>query len=339
MGVGVSSGSRAIVTNVAAGKPTSGDVAFGFPTANAVDGNVANFTHSDNVGPVFWQVDLTSSYDLFQIELLNRAGCCPDRLNGAVLSVLDAASTPIFTAPPFAAAGDGQTFSFDNGGLGFPGARYIRVDHNNQYLSIAEVRAFADLQPQAFDNLAYWFGTATQSTTGFSLPASGAIDGNRVGNSISHTATGDLTPSLTVDLGDLYRMETIDVYTRDNCCTGPPNNSPERDYNLTVEVLDAAGNVVYTHPVYNPWDGVDPAGSAPIVGLGASFSIDLPGGGVIGKSVRVNKVAQGGTNHSEWLSIAEVEIYGQTTAVPEPSSVVLAAFGLIGGVYVIRRRR
>lgn len=329
---------HAIITNVALGKPTTGDVAFGFPTSNAVDGNLGNITHSNNVGPVFWQVDFTAAYNVMAVELINRGdGCCPERLNGATLSVLDSTLSPLFTSAPIAGAGVGQVFTFDNGGLGFSGAQYVRVDHANQYLSIAELRAIADVAPPPFGNLAQIFGTATQSTTGFSLPASGAIDGNRIGNSISHTATGDMTPSLSVDLGNLYRIEEIGVYTRDNCCTPPAGVSPERDYNLTVEVLDGDGNVVYTHPVYNPWDGVDPPGSAPIVGLGASFTIDL-GAGVIGKSVRVSKIAQGGANHSEWLSIAELEVYGSTTAVPEPSSVCLAALGLLGGAFVVRRR-
>jgi hypothetical protein len=338
LGIASAQSAHAIVINAALGKPTTGDVAFGFPTSLAVDGNTANFTHSNNVGPVFWQVDLTAPTDLFLIELLNRAGCCPDRLNGAVLSVLDSAQNPIFTAPPIAAAGDGQTFSFNNGGAGFTGARYIRVNHTGQYLSIAELRAFSEILPQPVDNLAYFFGTATQSTTGFSLPASGAIDGNRIGNSISHTATGDLTPSLNVALNDLYRIQKVDIFTRDNCCTGPPNNSPERDYNLVVEVLDGDGNVVFTSDVLNPWDGVDPAGSAPVIGLGASFSVDMPGAYVTGKSVRVSKTALGGVNHSEWLSLAEVEIYGSTSPVPEPSSVCLIALGAVG-VLLARRRK
>lgn len=338
LGIASARSAHAIVINAALGKPTTGDTAFGFATSLAVDGNVSNFTHSNNVGPVFWQVDLTAPTDLFLIEMLNRAGCCPERLNGAVLSVLDSAQNPIFTAPPIAGAGDGQTFSFNNGGLGFTGARYIRVNHTGQYLSIAELRAFSEILPQPVDNLAYFYGTATQSTTGFGLPASGAIDGNRVGNSISHTATGDLTPNLTIALNDLYRIEKVDIYTRDNCCTGPPNNSPEREYNLVVEVLDGDGNVVYASDVLNPWDGIDPAGSAPILGLGASFSVDMPGAYVTGKSVRISKTALGGTNHSEWLSLAEVEVIGRTAAVPEPSSVCLTVLGVIG-ILVARRRR
>jgi hypothetical protein len=334
---------QAIVANIAIGKPTSSSgVGFGLPESNGVDGNIGTITHSHtNSGPVFWQVNLTAPSTLTSIELINRAdGCCPERLNGAVLSVLDGSLAPIFTAPAFSGAGVGQVFAYDNGGLGFSNAQYIRVDHNNQWLSIAELRAFQEVTPPPFANLAYYFGTASQSTTGFGLPASGAIDGNRVGNSISHTETGDMAPSLSVDLGDLYRIERIDIYTRDNCCTDPPVNSPERDYNLTVEVLDGDGNVIYTHPLLNPWDGFDPPGGAPVIGQGASFSVDLPGPWVTGQSVRVSKVALGGANHSEWLSIAELEVYGSSTAVPEPTGVGLAAIGLVGGgILAMRRRR
>lgn len=137
--------------NLALNKPTTGQTAFGFPTSLGVDGNIGNITHTENVGPVFWQVDLQAATDLGRVELVNRTdGCCPERLNGAVLSVLNASQQVIFTAAPFSDAGTGEVFTFDNNGAGFPGARYIRVDHNNQYLSIAELRAFA---PQGYDAL------------------------------------------------------------------------------------------------------------------------------------------------------------------------------------------
>ncbi|MEX0586755.1 MAG: CotH kinase family protein, partial [Pirellulales bacterium] len=137
--------------NLALGKPTSGQTAFGFPPSFGVDGNTGNITHTENVGAVFWQVDLQSATDLGRIELVNRGdGCCPERLNGAVLSVLDVNQTPIYTAEPFSDAGTGELFVFDNDSGGFLGARYIRVDHSNQYLSIAEVRAFG---PQGYSAL------------------------------------------------------------------------------------------------------------------------------------------------------------------------------------------
>ena len=137
--------------NLALNKPTSGDVAFGRGPSNGVDGNVGSFTHSENVGPVFWQVDLEAPNDLGHIEVVNRAdGCCPERLNGAVLSVLDENQETIFTADPFANAGVGETIVFDNGGAGFRGAQFIRIDHSNQYLTIAELRTFAPENYQVF---------------------------------------------------------------------------------------------------------------------------------------------------------------------------------------------
>ena len=160
-------------------------------------------------------------------------------------------------------------------------------------------------------NVAQRFGTATQSTDGFGLFAPNAIDGNRVGNSISHTDTGDLMPFLEVDLGISFSIESIGIFTRDNCCT--PDN-PERDYNLTVEIFDSpGGTVVFTNPVLNPWDGT--GAGATDLGIGASFSIDLsgqPGGSIDGQVVRVSKEAFA---LSEWLHIAELEVFADA---PEP---------------------
>ena len=150
-------------------------------------------------------------------------------------------------------------------------------------------------------------GVAVQSTDGFGLAANNAIDGNRVGGSISHTNTGDLNPWWEVDLGNDVYLETIDAYTRTGCC------SPERDYNITIEVRDASDNILYTSAVFNPWDGS--GGAAPALAHGTAFSVDLtsePGGGVTGRKVRVSKVAHGGAGHSEWLHLAEVEVFGRT---------------------------
>jgi hypothetical protein len=150
--------------NLALGKPATQTNTYNNDTANygpgiAVDGNIGNITHTENVGPVSWQVDLEAATDLGRVELVNRVdGCCPERLNGAVLKVLDAAQQVIYTANPFSDAGVGQVFTFDNGGAGFPDARYIRVEHNNQYLSIAELRAFA---PQGYSIL---IGTDIETT-------------------------------------------------------------------------------------------------------------------------------------------------------------------------------
>jgi hypothetical protein len=157
--------------------------------------------------------------------------------------------------------------------------------------------------------------TAVQSTDGFGLSANQAVDGNRAGNSISHTNTGDLNPWWEVDLGEDFLIEKVDTFTRDNCCTPA---SPERDYNLTVEIRDAGGAVLYTSQVFNAWNGMGPG--ATDVGNGWSFTVDLtgaPGGGVTGRKVRISKTAHGGANHSEWLHLAEVEVFAEVE-VPGP---------------------
>jgi hypothetical protein len=103
--------------------------------------------------PAFLQVDLGIAHNLTEVELVNRADRqVPERLDGAVLSVLDENFDTIFTSAPFAGALTAQTFSFNNGGLGFAGARYLRVDQvspdADSYLSIAELRAYGAPVPE-----------------------------------------------------------------------------------------------------------------------------------------------------------------------------------------------
>jgi hypothetical protein len=139
--------------NVALGKPTSGDVAFGFPTSNANDGRIDTISHSLNNVPASWQVDLQQAYNLTEIELVNRSdGCCPERLDGAVLTVLDENFDTIYSSDVIAGLPGAATLSFTGGGLGFANARYIRVDQlspdGDSYLSLAEVRAYGAAVPE-----------------------------------------------------------------------------------------------------------------------------------------------------------------------------------------------
>ena len=153
-----------------------------------------------------------------------------------------------------------------------------------------------------------------QSTNGFGFDGSGAVDGDRVGNSISHTDTGDLAPYLEINLGETAAIDMIDVFTRDNCCTP---NQPERDYNIQVEIRDADGTVVYSSPIFNPWDGS--GGREARSGNGVVFrrrSGREPGGAVSGQQVRVRKTEA--FPGSEWLHVAEVEVRGEI-GDPDPA--------------------
>lgn len=134
----------------------------------------------------------------------------------------------------------------------------------------------------------------TQSTDGFGFDGSRAVDGIIYGGNITHTNSGDLAPFWEVDLEQTQLIDNITVYNRIGCC-------PDRLYNITVEVRNAADAVVYTSDVFNPV----PSGGTPPADPGASFSIDLPGAGVNGSKVRVVKEVTAG---SEWLSLTEVQV-------------------------------
>ena len=122
---------QAQFVNVAQGKPTTGDTAFGFPTSNGVDGTTSTFTHADNTNAVpnnpYWQVDLTQNYDLTRLEITDRSdGCCsPNRLNGSQIRVYDVNNMQIGATIPIAGLStpsSSQTLVFTNGATGWLGA-------------------------------------------------------------------------------------------------------------------------------------------------------------------------------------------------------------------------
>ena len=146
------------------------------------------------------------------------------------------------------------------------------------------------------NNLA--FGRPTkQSTDGFNRTGALAVNDNL--DDFSHTATGDLNPYLEVDLRADARLDQIVLHNRRNCC-------PERLYNITVEIEDADGNRVYVSDVANPVsEGQQPRNP------GSRLTFDLGEQGVIGRTIRVSKVAVNGSNSTEWLSVAELEAQGE----------------------------
>lgn len=134
---------------------------------------------------------------------------------------------------------------------------------------------------------------AIESTDGYGLNAAAGVDGVIGQGNITHTNDGDFLPFWEVDLEQDRLIDSVEVFNRDNCC-------PERLYNITVEVRNAADVVVYTSDILNP----TPAGG-PLVDPGPLMTIDLPGAGVTGRKVRVNKNANAG---AEWLSLSEVQV-------------------------------
>ncbi|MFY0713599.1 carbohydrate-binding protein [Seonamhaeicola sp. NFXS20] len=136
---------------------------------------------------------------------------------------------------------------------------------------------------------------ATQSSTGWDGFPELAIDGNTDGNfnngSVTHTSADailDPEPWWQVDLQANYNIETISVYNR----TG--SNYGDRLNNFTIEVKDANGNTTYSQ-FYT--EQPDP----PLLTINTE--------GVVGRVVKISKTS------STALSLAEVEVYGEGTAL------------------------
>lgn len=150
-----------------------------------------------------------------------------------------------------------------------------------------------------FPNLAI-YGTATQSTTGFGGTPDIAIDGDTSGTTFSHTATGDPSPWWELALVGNSTIHSIALWNRTNCC-------PERLTNFRVVILDAARDEAWSDEFFT--DGI----SYPDTTTGAfSIPIEDP---VEGRFVRVEFI-EDENRAQNWLSLAEVEVFGEGPTEP-----------------------
>lgn len=143
-------------------------------------------------------------------------------------------------------------------------------------------------------------GTASQSSEYAvnPMPASNAIDGNI--NTISHTEVGQTPSWWRLDFPEEKSLQLIRLYNRVNCCG-------QRFSDLTVEIFNDGGSVVWTSPVLNPNNSLNSP---------ATLSVDLvaaTGGAVTGKSIRVTRTRSSvisASNDATLLSLSEVEVFG-----------------------------
>ena len=157
-------------------------------------------------------------------------------------------------------------------------------------------------------------GTATQSSTYpwyIPLGASNAVDGSTDGNiytgSVTHTVEQN-QPWWQVDLLGTFDLDQIVLWNRTDACS-------YRLSNFNVSVLDNLYNTVWTNDFFT--DGGYPT---------SSLTIDLPDN-TLGEIVKVR------LNGSEYLSLAEVQVF----AAPEPGTMLLLGFGLLGLVGLRRK--
>jgi hypothetical protein len=149
---------------------------------------------------------------------------------------------------------------------------------------------------QASQNLAL-SGIAAESSTEAST-ASAAIDGNTDGDwyhgSVTHTHYEN-QPWWMVSLLGTYYIYEINIWNRTDAV-------PERLSDFNVSVLDSGGNTVWQSNYADPPN--------------PSLHISLPGN-IRGDFVKVR------LNGSNFLSLAEVQVYGNTSPRPYPLPAIL----------------
>jgi hypothetical protein len=138
------------VTNLALGKSTTqSSNGYGRTGAQAVDGDVTTFTHTgDGDLESFWQVDLGTSARISEVRVLNRVGCCPERLYNIDVTLLDEEESVVESWDRLNPTDDtpvdpGPEHAFEAGPTV---ARFVRVEKtavggagSTEWMSLAEV--------------------------------------------------------------------------------------------------------------------------------------------------------------------------------------------------------
>lgn len=131
----------------------STDFSSSYPASSALDDEWSTFTHTatGDFTP-WWQVDLGDTATLTDIVLLNRLGCCPERLYNVTVEILDADERTIWTSTLLnAVPTDGTPTSpgdtLDAGLDEVVRGRFVRVSkeavggtYESEWLTLAEVQ-------------------------------------------------------------------------------------------------------------------------------------------------------------------------------------------------------
>ncbi len=158
--------------------------------------------------------------------------------------------------------------------------------------------------PNAATNLAL-AGAASQSTTGFGLPAANGNDGNL--STYTHTASQDDASAWSLDLGAAFEIRRLVLHNRPECCQ-------TRFRDLTVYLIDADGaTVLWTSGLLNPENRLNSP---------AAITLDLLDLGVEPVAARFIRISRtpdpdlsgsggaGNADEDSVLTLAEVEVYG-----------------------------
>uniref|UniRef100_UPI00398EB92A uncharacterized protein isoform X2 n=1 Tax=Pristiophorus japonicus TaxID=55135 RepID=UPI00398EB92A len=211
------------------GTATQSDTSHSACASRAIDGNADtqwagnSCTHTPIQNDPWWRVDLKDTYRVSVVNITNRADCCSERLSGAEIHIGSSLENNGNSNPLCGTIGsslDIKTFSFDCKGMM---GQYVNIiiPGSGKFLTLCEVEVYGSKERRYEDNVALK-GTATQSDTSHSACASRAIDGNAdtqwAGNSCTHTPIQN-DPWWRVDLKDTYRVSTVNITNRADCCS------------------------------------------------------------------------------------------------------------------------
>ncbi|XP_067660294.1 uncharacterized protein [Haliotis asinina] len=251
--------------NIAQNRPTGSSSVFvnGVPpiTASsnlAVDGNFnSNFfsgscfssdVQTNDPNP-FWFVDLGSRVYVSGVTITNRGDCCADRLSGLRVEVFEFNPTTSAEAPELCTTLSGGVALGQSIGLAcspMTTGRFLRISKPGATspLTLCEVVVsggkFYKPNIPPTTNIAQ--NRPVRATSQFNFAATNliaspglAVDGNFDtdfvnGRSCYSSAIGDLTPTLYIDLGAYYYINSIIITNRGDCCA-------ERLRNINVSTL------------------------------------------------------------------------------------------------------
>ncbi len=275
-----------------------------FPASNAIDGNLDNFTHTDDLENSYWMAWLGQEMPVERIEVVNRKSCCDTRLEGLTLRLFDGNSNSVdsvvLTNP-----GLGKTWSYTPPAN--TRALFVRIGlengakngDDNYYVSLAEVRVFSrgvnvlrtdsDAPVPVFANLASFKHSYMLRLNETVRPAGNANDDDM--STETKTTSRTVDAYWEVDLGETHALYGVRLVAA--------SDIGGRLTNTVVRLFDADHRSVHVQPV---------TGQPPV------FDVDL-NGPHLARYVRVgleNKQRTDPSGGIEWyIGFREVEVFGR----------------------------
>ncbi|GBC59636.1 hypothetical protein DENIS_0575 [Desulfonema ishimotonii] len=276
----------------------------------AIDGDRAQSVciSPDDSGASWWQVDLKGVYDLSKINIYNYFSIIKCIVIYADISVLDANENQIYSQKVVTNGGNfRENFSIDLPGNIY--GRFIRISNSGMGgLKLNEVQVFGDPAAESSSvNLAL-NGTASQCSTYPGYDASfandGITDGNYPVSRGSHTHS-EGNPWWRADLEDLHRLDRIVLWNRTDVAS-------VRLSNFKVMVFDEHMDITYSEDFCKDGGTFLP-----------NLTIELPED-TKGRYVQIQ------LNGKNYLHLAEVQVFGDPTPVPESERSSLVNLALNG---------